>query len=287
METSNQNKWLKDYVERIAEHIKAYRQYLGISAEELSSHTEELGFKIPRSSIANIESKKKKTVTSHELSIIAAALGVPPEGLIWDIFKPATLFSYTPTSQQLPGYMVLSEVIKNDLQPARHTKLTDALNSISFLGMAYSQACTKKFTARTYYSMAAENAENLGHHSLAENIKSSIRLKEVHAAGLMHSLTDRVSELQAQGISTWDDQQHLFWASIPDTDFYWLISSYIGETQEDWEFNSTEATNLMHQLGVRSENKVELISADKIPSEPAYQITEQDKIRFFPNYFGD
>lgn len=287
IESTTQEKWLHEYAANVSNNIAQYRKYLRISAEELSKLTEEVGYKIPRSSIANIENHKKKTITSHELSIIAAALGIPPEGLIWNILKPAETFNYTPTSQLLPGYMVLSQVIENGLLPTRRTNLKDTLSSISFLNMAYSQASTKKFAARTYYSTAAENAENLGHHSLAENIKSSIRLKEVHAAALMHSLTDRVSELQAQGISTWDAQQHLFWASIPDTDFYWLFSSYIGETKDQWEISSTEATDLMRQLGVQSENKLQLVSADKIPSEPAYQITEKDKIQFFPEYFGD
>lgn len=286
-EATVQEKWLQDYATRVANHIAQYRKYLKISAEELSKLTEEVGYKIPRSSIANIENHKKKTITSHELSIISAALGIPPEGLIWNIFNPAETFSYTPTSKKLPGYLVFSEAIKNELPPTQVSRLTEILKAISFINMVYSQALSQEYAARTYYSVAANNAARLGHETLSKNINDSIRLKEINAAAQFHSLAQRISDLKARGVLPWEAFEHMFIADVPDTNLYFMISSYIGESKNDWEIGSTEAASLMQQLGIQPEHKTDLISASAIPSEPAYHVTEKDKIGFFHNYFGD
>ncbi|MFW0170514.1 helix-turn-helix domain-containing protein [Rothia sp. P4278] len=286
-EATIQEKWLQEYASRIADHIAQYRRYLGISAEELSKLTEEVGYKIPRSSIANIENHKKKTITSHELSIIAAALGVPPEGLIWDIFNPAETFSYTPTSRQLPGYLVFYEAIKNELTHARDSRLTKILKTISFINLVYSQALSQKYIARTYYSVVANNAARLGHETLAKNINDSIRLKEINAAAQLYSLTDRLETLEDLGVPPWGAQEHIFRTNMPDSNLYFLLSEYVAESEGEWQIDSPEATALIRQLGIQPEQKTELVSASTIPNEPAYHITEQDKVRFFPNYFGD
>lgn len=286
-EATTQEKWLQEYASRIANHIAQYRRYLGISAEELSKLTEEVGYKIPRSSIANIENHKKKTITSHELSIIAAALGVPPEGLTWDIFKPAEKFSYTPTSDRLPGYMVLSEAKKNELTPINKTRLTEILNHLAFVNIVYSQALSQEYIARTYYSVVANNAARLGHEALAKNINNSIRLKEINAAAQVHSLTDRLESLEDLGVPPWGAQEHIFRIYMPDSNLYFLVSEYVAESEGEWVLDSPEATALIRQLGIQSEQKTELVSASTIPSEPAYHITEQDRVRFFPHYHGD
>lgn len=286
-EATVQEKWLQDYATRVANHIVQYRKYLKISAEDLSKLTEEVGYKIPRSSIANIENHKKKTITSHELSIISTALGIPPEGLIWNIFKPAETFSYTPTSRQLPGFLVLSEAMKNQLPYVRTSRLTEAIRDISFINMVYSQALLQEYAARTYYSTAANNAARLGYETLAKKLCDSMRLKEINAAGQLHSLTDRLKNLGDLGVTPWGTHEHMFWAFTPDSNLYYLLSEHAAESEGQWIIDSPEAATLLQQLGLQPHQISELISANQIPNDPVYQVTEQDKIRYFPNYFGE
>lgn len=286
-EAKVQEEWLQDYATRIANHIAQYRKYLKISGEELSRLTEEVGYKIPRSSIANIENHKKKTITSHELSIISAALGVPPEGLIWNIFKPAETFSYTPTSNKLPGYMVFSEVIKNELLPTKKTRLAEILNKLSFVNMVYTQALEKQYAARTYYRTAAANAERFGHSKLAQTINSSADFKEVTSAAQFESLAERLSDLRNFGVEIWEPNQHMFWTNGADADLHIMFSSYLLESNTQENVRGTAAADLMRQFGIQPVHKLELISADQIPNTPSYEITELDKVRYFPNYHGE
>lgn len=284
-EASLQEKWLQDYATRVANHIAQYRKYLKISAEDLSKLTEEVGYKIPRSSIANIENHKKKTITSHELSIIAGAFGVPPEGLIWNVLKPAEMFSYTPTSRQLPGYMVLSEANKNGLIKFRESNLTNAIDYISLVNLEYSQALSKKYAARTYYRSAAKVAEQLGHLALAQEINNAAKNKEITAAAQLNNQSMRVSHLERVGVTPWAPSQHIFWADTVDLEFRLKFSNYI--ESDSWALDSPSAQELMQQVGVQPVNEVKLISAEQIPSEPVYEVTEQDKVRNFPNYHGE
>lgn len=68
--------WSEDQARAIGETIRALRG--ARSAQWLSDRTEELGNKVSRSTISEIETARRKTVTTAELIVLAAALKVPP-----------------------------------------------------------------------------------------------------------------------------------------------------------------------------------------------------------------
>lgn len=78
------DEWRKALTHGIEDRIRSVRRARGISVEELSTLTAAHGFEIPRSTITNIESKRKAHVAVHEVMILAAALEVPPVALLFD-----------------------------------------------------------------------------------------------------------------------------------------------------------------------------------------------------------
>ena len=66
---------------RIGEAVKAIRGER--SAQWLSERTDELGHKISRSTIADIENRRRKYVSTAELCVLAWALDVPPAQLLF------------------------------------------------------------------------------------------------------------------------------------------------------------------------------------------------------------
>ena len=65
-----------------AERIKTYRQMRGMSAQQLADVCKRIGYEVPRSVIANIESGRRPWLSVAELLTIAQALGVSPVLLI-------------------------------------------------------------------------------------------------------------------------------------------------------------------------------------------------------------
>lgn len=72
--------WQQDQVNRIGEAIKALRGER--STQWISDATDELGQRISRSTITDIEIGRRKYIAVHELSLISAALGVTPVTLL-------------------------------------------------------------------------------------------------------------------------------------------------------------------------------------------------------------
>lgn len=72
--------WQQDQVNRIGETIKALRGER--STQWISDVTDELGQRVSRSTITDIEIGRRKYVAVHELSLIAAALGTTPSVLL-------------------------------------------------------------------------------------------------------------------------------------------------------------------------------------------------------------
>ncbi len=72
-----------------------------MSAQDLSNGCEEAGYLIPRSTIANIESGRKETVSLQELTVIAYVLGVPPLMLIFYPYDAAEVVQAVPGRDQL------------------------------------------------------------------------------------------------------------------------------------------------------------------------------------------
>ncbi|WP_208865970.1 helix-turn-helix domain-containing protein [Kitasatospora cheerisanensis] len=83
----------------IADEVKRLRKRRGVSAQQLSEKCEDLGLAIPRSVIANFESKRRLTISVPELIILARALEVPPVSLIFPVGHSGAI-------EMLPGVNV-------------------------------------------------------------------------------------------------------------------------------------------------------------------------------------
>lgn len=73
--------WQKEMTNRIGEHVQALRGKR--TALWLSERTEQLGMKISRSAISELENGKRKSISIAEVFILAAALDVPPVLLVF------------------------------------------------------------------------------------------------------------------------------------------------------------------------------------------------------------
>jgi transcriptional regulator with XRE-family HTH domain len=74
--------WTEKLHRRIAEAIKGARQSR-LTGQQLADDTEQLGYPVTRSQIANYESGRKRSLDVAELLVLAAALGVPPVALLF------------------------------------------------------------------------------------------------------------------------------------------------------------------------------------------------------------
>ncbi|WP_326504146.1 helix-turn-helix transcriptional regulator [Rothia nasimurium] len=278
-EAKVQEEWLQDYATRIANHIAQYRKYLKISGEELSRLTEEVGYKIPRSSIANIENHKKKTITSHELSIISAALGVPPEGLIWNIFKPAETFSYSPTSHALPGYLVLNEASKNEVLPIQAGKLTELLEEINQLNLYYSNGASHLYDSRVPLANAARRAQALGLDDLAYEINEKGREAEIWGFPTEMAVDPLKTVLRLKGVQTWELKDHIFYTDIVPVSLERLAKSHLKQATETPGLRIETVNELITALGGSPQGIAEktLVMPGMIPQTAAHELTEEEK----------
>lgn len=80
----------------VAAQMRFWREDRGLSAQQLSEKTKELGYQVPRSVIANLENNRRDTVTAAEILVLAAALDIPPVMLI-------TAVGREETTEILPG----------------------------------------------------------------------------------------------------------------------------------------------------------------------------------------
>lgn len=74
-----------DWTHRIGAHIGALRDQRGWSAQQLANRTRDVGVEVSRSTIANLESGRKGSLSVVELAVIAAALDVAPVRLLFDV----------------------------------------------------------------------------------------------------------------------------------------------------------------------------------------------------------
>ena len=78
------DEWARELTYRVGTEVRAIRTRLGLTAQQLSDKTEELGMPVSRSRIAAMEGGKRGgVVTVAELIVLARALGVPPLLLLY------------------------------------------------------------------------------------------------------------------------------------------------------------------------------------------------------------
>jgi len=99
---AQQQDWGTDWTARIGQVILELRKARGMSAQDLADRCSELGYPIPRSTIANMETRARKTVPVQEIAVLAAALGVPPVRLLFDLRAGDAELEVTPGAMGLP-----------------------------------------------------------------------------------------------------------------------------------------------------------------------------------------
>jgi transcriptional regulator with XRE-family HTH domain len=70
--------WPAALIATIAGEVRRYRKDRDMSAQKLADRTAELGYEVPRSVIANLESGRRSDVSLAEVLVLGAALQVPP-----------------------------------------------------------------------------------------------------------------------------------------------------------------------------------------------------------------
>jgi transcriptional regulator with XRE-family HTH domain len=74
-----------DWTRRIGTYVAALRTERQMSAQQVADQTRELGYEVTRSTIANLESGRKESVSIVEIAMLAAALEVAPVRLLFDV----------------------------------------------------------------------------------------------------------------------------------------------------------------------------------------------------------
>lgn len=86
--------WPRAWTREIGAAVQLHRKRQGLSAEALSARCSDVGYPIPRNTIANLENGRKEGVPVHEVMVLAMALNVAPIDLLfpvalgWDVPMP-------------------------------------------------------------------------------------------------------------------------------------------------------------------------------------------------------
>lgn len=94
--------WATSWAASIGRNIFSVRKSRGIIAQQLADRCSELGYPLARSTIANIESGRKRDIPVQEIAVIARALGVPPVRLLYPIEDGGISFTALPDVEVLP-----------------------------------------------------------------------------------------------------------------------------------------------------------------------------------------
>lgn len=76
--TTSSDSWPETLTKSVVNQISRYRKERGLSYQQLADRCTALGYPTIRTTLANLEAHKRKSLTLHELIILAAALEVPP-----------------------------------------------------------------------------------------------------------------------------------------------------------------------------------------------------------------
>ncbi|GAA4669224.1 helix-turn-helix domain-containing protein [Gordonia humi] len=89
--------WAAARARVVGEAVAERRKELGISAAELASRTEQLGYPMARGAIAKIETGRRQGIEVAELTVLATALYMPPVALLYP--RPDGATRYLPLSR--------------------------------------------------------------------------------------------------------------------------------------------------------------------------------------------
>lgn len=77
------NTWEVEHAHRIGQEVQRLRKQLGQTAQQLADRTGELGMKMTRQAISDLENGRRRYVTTAELVVLAVALDASPVSLVY------------------------------------------------------------------------------------------------------------------------------------------------------------------------------------------------------------
>lgn len=198
-----QEQWRDEYISTIARNVREYRDRLGISAQQLSDRTEKAGFKIPRSSIANIETGAKKSYPIHEMVTIARAFGLPIQGLLASPYHADELIRPYGDMEPIPAYNY--RITPQEMELAQKSPLatvvTTAAESVGLLAESYSDYWLQQELIAFYNRMGhavqdSESQQNIEHHHLIAEME-------------LGTQRDLLKYFDSEGITVWSFENHV------------------------------------------------------------------------------
>lgn len=77
------NTWEVEHAHRVGKEVQRLRKAAGLTAQQLGDRAEQLGMKMTRQAISDLENGRRRYVTTAELVILAAALNTSPVNLVY------------------------------------------------------------------------------------------------------------------------------------------------------------------------------------------------------------
>lgn len=195
--------WMKRQAAAVGARVRRVRLAVGMSVQSVADYcTDELGYKMLRTTLANLESGARKNITVAEVSVLAKALGVPPLSLLYPIDEPQEV-------EVLPGVMKTSweawRWFADGLGPGLHNRTThpqahEIREALLEYGLLTENARAWKHTEDMIRSLASMDRDN-------EDAQESLRKELEHIAVDTHGALEF---LESRGLP------------IPDVSEGWL-----------------------------------------------------------------
>ncbi|MFC8039622.1 helix-turn-helix domain-containing protein [Paenarthrobacter sp. NPDC057355] len=228
-------RWAASVAGRVGSNIQRARKDLGMSAQHLSDGCEAAGYPIPRSTIANLESGRKETVSLQELMVIAQVLGVPPITLIYSPFQVADMVELVPGVERLSVDAAEEFTFRNP-GLSNLADLTEQAISLRGLEHAASELARR---ARLVSSgdigpEAARGQRGLDDQSIADLARQEAQSIASGISTILRKARRLRQRLVAAGVPVWavPDELAASYAESDDTDDAGVIVARPGSTRE-------------------------------------------------------
>lgn len=164
--------WAQHMASRVGGAVRARRTQLKMSAQNLSDACQQVGYAVPRNTIANLENGRKGEVSLAEITTLAAALRVPPVQLIFpDLpegqceYLPGTSTTSWDALKWFTGETTFRDRLPDRNAPEFHLALMRELDSTvgEYLDLLERQADARRQIAELdarYEKLAADSARD-------------------------------------------------------------------------------------------------------------------------------
>ncbi len=114
------NDWSREWTAQIGLRIREARLRSGLSTQELADRTVEIGYPMARASIGNLETRPRAKIYLQDVTVLAAALGVPVVELLYPL-DPVVIETAGPGLDDDGPYAVLRnssvEMLPGEAEP--------------------------------------------------------------------------------------------------------------------------------------------------------------------------